>query len=306
MGSFLATRLVYGAISVFAATVVVFILTHLSGDPAVLMLPSDASRAEIEAFRVQQGWDDPLPVQYVRFLRGAVQGDFGTSLRHGDPALELVLQHFPATLQLTAAALLLTVIISVPLGVIAAYRRGTWIDFSSLFFAAFGQATPNFWLGIMLVYLLAVQLPIFPTSGRGTILHLVLPSICLSLTVMAMLTRLTRTTMLEVLNEDFIRTARGKGLAERTVLQKHALSNVMIPVITVIGLRAGYLLGGAVVIETVFAWPGVGFFTLQAIRNADFPVVQAAVFTLAVAIIIINLIADMLYAVFDPRIRYGQ
>jgi peptide/nickel transport system permease protein len=299
-------RALFGFISVVAASVVVFILTRLSGDPAVLMMPVDATFDEIERFRERMGWNDPLLRQYGRFAWSALQGDFGTSLRHGQPAFQMVIGHLPATLQLAFTSLFIAVVIAVPLGIITASKRGRAVDTGGLLFAAFGQSVPNFWLAIMLISFLSVEHRILPVSGRGGWQHLVLPSTTIAVGVMAIVLRLTRTSMLEVISEDYIRTARGKGLPEWKILIKHAARNIMIPVVTVVGLRLGYILGSAVVVETVFAWPGVGYFTLQAIRNADFPVVQASVFVLAVCIIIINLVVDLLYAVLDPRIRLQE
>lgn len=296
-------RLVFGFVSVVAASIVVFVLTRLSGDPAVLMMPVDATIMEIEAFRERMGWNDPWLVQYGRFVIGALQGDFGTSLRHNQPAFGMVMSHMPATLQLAFTSMAIAIIVAVPLGIITAAKRGTWVDGLGQLFATFGQSVPNFWLAIMLIWFLAVEQRLLPVAGRGTPLHLILPSITIAVGVIAIVMRLTRTSMLEVISEDYIRTARGKGLPEWLILLKHAARNILIPVVTIVGLRFGYILGSAVVVETVFAWPGVGYFTLQAIRNADYPIVQASVFVLAVSIILINLIVDLLYAALDPRIR---
>ena len=299
----ISRRLMFGFIAVIAASMVVFVLTRLSGDPAVLMMPVDATIMEIEAFRERMGWNDPWLIQYARFVWGALQGDFGTSLRHNQPAFQMVIDHMPATLQLAFTAMLIAIVVAVPIGIITAAKRGTWVDGLGQLFATFGQSVPNFWLAIMLISFLAVEHRLLPVAGRGTVLHLVLPSLTIAVGVIAIVMRLTRTSMLEIVTEDYIRTARGKGLPEWRILIKHAARNVMIPVVTIVGLRFGYILGSAVVVETVFAWPGVGYFTLQAIRNADYPIVQASVFVLAVCIIVINLIVDLLYATLDPRIR---
>lgn len=299
----ISRRMMFGFIAVVAASMVVFVLTRLSGDPAVLMMPVDATITEIEAFRERMGWNDPWIIQYARFAWGALQGDFGTSLRHSQPAFSMVMDHMPATLQLAFTAMAIAIVVAVPVGIITAAKRGTWIDGLGQLFSTFGQSVPNFWLAIMLIAFLAVEHRLLPVAGRGTVLHLVLPSLTIAVGVIAIVMRLTRTSMLEIVTEDYIRTARGKGLPEWRILIKHAARNVMIPVITIVGLRFGYILGSAVVVETVFAWPGVGYFTLQAIRNADYPIVQASVFVLAVCIIVINLIVDLLYATLDPRIR---
>ncbi len=299
----ISRRLMFGFIAVIAASMVVFVLTRLSGDPAVLMMPVDATIMEIEAFRERMGWNDPWLIQYARFVWGALQGDFGTSLRHNQPAFQMVMDHMPATLQLAFTAMVIAIVVAVPVGIITAAKRGTWVDGLGQLFATFGQSVPNFWLAIMLISFLAVEHRLLPVAGRGTVLHLVLPSLTIAVGVIAIVMRLTRTSMLEIVTEDYIRTARGKGVPEWRILIKHAARNVMIPVVTIVGLRFGYILGSAVVVETVFAWPGVGYFTLQAIRNADYPIVQASVFVLAVCIIAINLIVDLLYATLDPRIR---
>jgi peptide/nickel transport system permease protein len=242
-------------------------------------------------------------VQYWRFLTRAVHGDFGVSLRHGQSSLPLIAARLPATLQLTVTAMALAIVLAVPLGVLAATHRGGKLDLLAMGVALFGQSVPNFWLAIMMILLFAVSWGILPTSGRGGVAHLVMPAVAIAINLMALLTRLVRTTMIEVLSEDYVRTGRGKGLRELAVVARHALPNALIPLVTVVGLQFGYILGGAVVIETIFTWPGVGLFTIQAILNRDYPVVQAAVFVLATGVVLINLIVDLLYVWLDPRIR---
>jgi len=303
MTAFIVQRALTSIIVVFGVSVVTFFLTFLSGDPAELMLPTGATPEQMAQFRREWGFDDPIYVQYGRFLSRAVQGDLGVSLRHGQPALPLIAERLPATLQLTVTAMLLAIGLAVPLGVVSATHRGGPIDLVAMGVALAGQAVPNFWLAIMMILLFAVSLGWLPTSGRGGIEHVVLPAVAIAINLMALLTRLVRSTMLDVLSEDYVRTARAKGLGEFVVLARHALRNAMIPLVTVIGLQFGYILGGAVVIETVFTWPGVGLFTVQAITNRDYPVVQAAVMILATAVVLINLIVDLLYAYLDPRIR---
>jgi ABC-type dipeptide/oligopeptide/nickel transport system permease component len=232
-----------------------------------------------------------------------VQGDLGTSLRHGTPALPLIVDRLPATFQLTVTAMLIAIGLAIPLGVISATNRGKLIDLLTMAIALVGQAVPNFWLAIMGILLFSVTLGWLPTSGRGSWLHLVMPAAMLATGLMALLTRITLSSMLEILSEDYVRTARAKGLRPWAVLTGHALRNALIPLVTVIGLQFGYILGGAVVIETVFTWPGVGLFTIQAITNRDYPVVQAAVLILSSAVVIINLLVDLLYGLLDPRIR---
>jgi ABC-type dipeptide/oligopeptide/nickel transport system permease component len=301
--AYVVQRLLLATLVVFGVSIVTFFLTFLSGDPAVLMLPPDASAEQIIRFRRDWGFDDPIVVQYGRFLGRALQGDMGTSLRHGTPALPLIAERLPATLQLTVTAMVVAILLAIPLGVVSATHRGSPIDLLTMTVALVGQAVPNFWLSIMAILLFAVTLGWLPTSGRGSWLHVVMPAGVLAIGLMALLTRLARSTMLEVLSEDYVRTARAKGLRERAVLSGHALRNALIPLVTVIGLQFGYILGGAVVVETVFTWPGVGLFTIQAITNRDYPVVQAAVLILSSAVVLINLLVDLLYGLLDPRIR---
>lgn len=305
MSRFIVRRLLLSVFVIVATSFVVFAMTFLSGDPAVLMLSPEATGADIEQFRERMGFNDPFLVQYFRFAKDAVRGDFGTSLRHHIPCLPLVLKRLPATLELSILAMALTLAVGIPLGLIAAVKRGSGTDAFAMVLAAFGQSMPNFWLGILLIFLFAVRLRWLPTSGRGGFEHLVLPAVAMALNMTALVTRLVRSTMLDVLSEDYIRTARGKGLRESVVLARHALRNALIPVVTVVGLQFGYILGGAVVIETVFSWPGVGLLTINAIYNRDFPLVQAAVFVLAIAIVLINTFVDILYSFLDPRIRLG-
>jgi len=306
MPAYIIRRLFQSIIVLITISVIVFSLTFLSGDPAVLMVSPEATAEDVERFREQAGFNDPILVQYSRFFSDAIRGDFGTSLRHNQPSLPLVIERLPATLQLSLFAIFLTVIIAIPLGVIAAWNRGSWIDNFAMGFAVFGQSVPNFWLGIMLIFFFAVRLHVLPTSGRGGFRFLILPGMAMAFNLMAAITRLVRSTMLDVLSQDYIRTAHGKGLSSRGVMVKHGLRNALIPVVTVVALQFGYILGGAVVIETVFSWPGIGLLTIQAIYNRDFPLVQAAVFVLAVFIILINLGVDIMYPYLDPRIRIDE
>lgn len=303
MTAYIVQRVLLAVLVVLGVSVITFFLTFLSGDPAVLMLPPDASSEQIARFRRDWGFDRPIIEQYASFMIRALQGDLGTSLRHGTPALPLITDRLPATFQLTLTAMLLAIGLAIPLGVISATNRGKLIDLLTMAVALLGQALPNFWLAIMAILLFAVTLGWLPTSGRGTWLHLVLPAGVLATGLMALLTRITRSSMLEILSEDYVRTARAKGLPHWAVLSRHALRNALIPLVTVIGLQFGYILGGAVVVETVFTWPGVGLFTIQAITNRDYPVVQAAVLILSTAVVIINLLVDLLYGLLDPRIR---
>jgi peptide/nickel transport system permease protein len=300
---YIAARLATAVLVILGVSVVSFFLTFLTGDPAEIMLPPGATAAQIEKFRAEWGFDDPLIVQYWRFLKRAVHGDFGVSLRHGQQSLPLIAARLPATLQLTVTAMLLAIVLAVPLGVLAATHRGGPIDLLAMGVALVGQSVPNFWLAIMMILLFAVSWGLLPTSGRGGVAHVVMPAVAIAINLMALLTRLVRSTMIEMLSEDYVRPARAKGLRELFVTSRHALPNALIPLVTVIGLQFGYILGGAVVIETIFTWPGVGLFTIQAILNRDYPVVQASVFILATAVVLINLTVDLLYVWLDPRIR---
>lgn len=303
MRRYIAARLATAILVIFGVSIISFLLTFLTGDPAEIMLPPGATAQQIAHFRAEWGFDDPLPAQYWRFLRRAVQGDFGISLRHGQSSLPLIAARLPATLQLTVTAMLLAIVLAVPLGVLAATHRGGKLDVLAMAVSLLGQSVPNFWLAIMMILLFAVSWGLLPTSGRGGLAHVVMPAAAIAINLMALLTRLVRTTMIEVLAEDYVRTGRGKGLRELAVVTRHALPNALIPLVTVVGLQFGYILGGAVVIETVFTWPGVGLFTIQAILNRDYPVVQASVFILATAVVLLNLAVDLLYVWLDPRIR---
>jgi ABC-type dipeptide/oligopeptide/nickel transport system permease component len=266
-------------------------------------LPPDASAEDVERFRQQMGFNDPVVVQYLRFLRGALQGNFGESLRHGEPAMALVLERLPATFELAGAGLLIAVSLAIPAGILSAVRRNSPIDYVSTVVALLGQAMPTFWLGIMLILVFSVQLGWLPSSGRGDVEHLILPAVTLGLFTTARITRLTRSGMLEVLGQDYIRTARAKGVGEPPVVWKHALRNASIPIVTIVGIELGTLLGGSVITETIFAWPGVGRLSVQAIFNRDYPVVQAAVFILATTFVVVNFLVDVTYTYLDPRIR---
>jgi len=303
MNSYLVRRLWQSVLVLFGVSVVVFLILHLTGDPAALLLPPDATAEDIARFRKSMGFDDPVAVQYVRFLKGALRGDFGESLRHGEPAMGLVVERMPATFELAGAALLLALCLAIPAGIISAVKRNTLVDYVSTVVALLGQAMPTFWLGIMLILVFSVRLSWLPSSGRGDLQHLILPAITLGLFTTARITRLTRSGMLEVLGQDYIRTARAKGVSEPPVVWKHALKNASIPIVTIVGIELGTLLGGSVITETIFAWPGVGRLSVQAIFNRDYPVVQAAVFLLASTFVIVNLLVDVVYTYLDPRIR---
>jgi peptide/nickel transport system permease protein len=303
MRAYIAGRLATAVLVIFGVSIVSFFLTFLTGDPAEIMLPPGATTEQMAKFRAEWGFDKPIHEQYWRFLSRAVQGDFGVSLRHGQAALPLIADRLPATFQLTVTAMLLAIGLAVPLGILSATHRGGPLDIGAMLLALVGQSVPGFWLAIMMILLFAVSWGLLPTSGRGGPEHIVMPACAIAINLMALLTRLVRSSMLEVLGEDYVRTARAKGLANAIVLSQHAFRNALIPLVTVIGLQFGYILGSAVVIETVFTWPGVGLFTIQAITNRDYPVVQASVFILATAVVLINLTVDLAYGWLDPRIR---
>jgi peptide/nickel transport system permease protein len=306
MLQYLFKRLWHTVYVIIGISVISFFFIHLSGDPVMLMLPADASNQEIEDLRQQLGFNDPIYVQYLRFAWQALRGEFGQSLYYKIPAMQLILERLPASLELAVAAMLIALVVAVPIGIISAVRRGSLLDMGSMFGALFGLSMPHFWLGIMLIMIFSVKLGWLPTSGRGTLAHLIMPSVALGLSLMAMFARLTRSVMLEVLSLDYIRTARSKGLKERVVVAKHAFKNALIPLVTVAGMQFGFLLGGTVIIETVFAWPGVGRLVVQAIFNRDYPLVQAVVLVLAVIFVAVNFIVDMLYMYLDPQISYFE
>ena len=305
MTAFLVRRLVRTIVVLWGVTTIVFVVTRLSGDPIALIVPPEAPRAEIERVRAQFGFDRPLPVQYGIFIRRAVVGDFGQSIRQRQPAMRLALDRLPATLQLAAWSFLFAVVVGVPLGIIAGVRPRSLWDNVTMTVAVVGQAVPTFYLGILLIIFVAVRLGWLPVGGRGDWKTLVLPVVTLGTYAMASIARLTRSAMLEVMSQDYVRTARAKGLSEWAVTLRHGFRNALIPVVTIMGLQFGTLLGGAVVTETIFAWPGLGLLAINGIGSRDYPVVQAAVFLAAVSFVIINLVVDLLYSQLDPRIRYA-
>ncbi len=290
---------------VLAVSFIVFGMIFLVGDPAVLMMPPEATEQEIANFRHAYGFDDPFIVQYGRFLGNALHGDLGKSIRFRISALDLVLERLPATLQLSGVSMLFATLIALPLGILSALRRNSMVDYVASVLAVIGQSMPNYGLGFMLVYLVAVKWRLLPTSGGPGLEFVILPALTIAIAVMALITRMVRSTMLEVLNEDYIRTARAKGLKEKAVILRHALRNALLPVITIIALQFGHILGGAVVVETIYAWPGLGLLTINAIYGRDYPVVQASVFFLSISFVVINLIVDISYQFLDPRVRQG-
>jgi peptide/nickel transport system permease protein len=306
MRAYVLRRLRQSAVTLLGVSLFVFlILRVLPGDPARMLLPDGAPESAVEALNRHLGLREPLYVQYGLFLRSVFLGDFGQSFQYRSPALRVVVERLPATIQLTLAAMALTVLFGVSIGIVAAVRRGTRYDYAGTVLAVLGQSLPNFWLGIMLILLFGVTLRWLPTSGFTSWWHLILPAVTLAAFPTALVARLTRSSMLEILSREFIRTGRAKGLAERAVVLRHALRNAAIPVLTVIGLQIGSLLGGAVITESVFAWPGMGKLIVDAIFSRDFPVVQTVLILSATVFVVINLAVDLLYTVLDPRIRYS-
>jgi peptide/nickel transport system permease protein len=311
MINYIIRRLLQSILVVLGVTVLVYFILFQTGDPTFLSVSENASKEDIERTRHALGYDRPWYVQYADYMSGLLRGDFGTSLRQGRPAFEVVTEKLPATLELTVAALALSLVVALPAGIISATRRNSIWDNVAKLGALIGQSVPVFFLGVMLLYIFGGQLGWFPIGGKGQggpldeLKHLVLPAVTLAAVSMARNTRLVRSNMLEVLSQDYVRTARAKGLREHGVIIRHALKNSLIPVVTIIGLDFGVLLGGAVVTETVFAWPGVGSMAVRAIGQKDFPVVVAAVTILSLLFVGINLFVDLLYGYLDPRIRYG-
>ena len=306
MRTYILRRVAQSALTLLGVSVLVFIILRvLPGDPARMLLPDGAPESAVAELNRQLGLREPLIVQYGLFLRSVAQGDFGQSFQYRAPALRVVLERLPATVQLTVVAMLVTIAAGVSLGIITAVLRGTRYDVAGTILAVLGQSLPNFWLGIMLILFFGVALRWLPTSGFTSWTSLVLPAVTLAAFPTALVARLTRSSMLEILNRDYIRTGRAKGLAEQSVVLRHALRNAAIPVLTVIGLQIGALLGGAVITESVFAWPGMGKLIVDAIFFRDFPVVQTVLILSATVFVAINLLVDLLYTVIDPRIRYS-
>jgi len=297
-------QIVQAAIVLLNVSLVVFVLVRIvPGDPARLMLGMEASEEAVQAARAQFGFDRPLYVQYAQFVGGALRGDLGQSVRFRRPVGELLRESFPATLELAVAATAIALVLAVPAGIYAAVHRDGVLDRLLMAGALIGQAMPIFWLGIMLITLFSVRLGWLPTSGRGSLAQLVMPSVTLSTYVMALLARLTRSNMLDVLREQYVRTARAKGLRETVIVHKHALMSAALPIVTVLGLQVGALLSGAVVTETVFNWPGIGTLALRAIQQRDYPVVQGVVLVSAALFVLINGMVDLAYRYLDPRVR---
>jgi peptide/nickel transport system permease protein len=323
MWTFIIRRLLQSAIVVIGVTLITFTALQMSGDPTYLYVSERATDAEIQRTREALGFDKPLPEQYLTFLGKLVQGDFGNSLSYKRPAIEAVMDALPATLELTLFAMLLAIVVAIPLGVIASLNRGSPVDGTVMTIGMLGQSIPSFWLGIMMIMFFGLQLRILPISGHvpfimplvqgnfvqaftnlpQALYYLIMPGFAVAFYSISRNARLVRSSMLEVLGQDFVRTARSKGISERAVVIRHALRNAWLPVVTMIGLEFGFLIGGVVVVEMVFSWPGIGRLVFNAINQRDIPVVQAAVVVLALVFIALNLIVDLVYAKIDPRVK---
>ncbi len=325
MWTMIARRLLQSIFVITGVTVITFIALHMAGDPTYLYVSERASEQEIQETRIKLGFDRPLYVQYLSFLGGLVRGDLGTSLTYKTSALDVVLAHFPATIELTIVAMIIAIGLAIPLGVIAALNRGTAVDGGIMTLAIFGQSIPSFWLGIMLILFVGLWLQWLPISGHVPLIvplfagdfwgalrslpealtYLIMPAVTVAFFSLSRNARLVRSSMLEVLSQDYVRTARAKGLAEPQVVTGHALRNAWLPVVTMVGLEFGFMLSGVVVVETIFSWPGVGRLVFNAINQRDIPLVQAAVIVFAVVFVLLNLVVDLIYARLDPRIRLG-
>ena len=302
---YIVRRLLWAVMVLVGVSVATFLLVHLTGDPTALYIGMESRQQDYEILRHAMGFDRPLHEQYWRFFSGAIRGDFGLSLRHQMPTLPLVLEKLPATVQLTLAAMAFAVAIALPLGIFSALKKDSLLDTVCMIVALSGQCIPTFWLGIMLIVIFAVQLHLLPAYGRTDWRSLILPSLTLGAWAMARTARLTRSSMLEVLRQDYLRTARAKGLMEQVVILRHALKNAAIPIVTAISLDLGNLLSGAIITEAVFAYPGLGRLVVEAVINKDIPMIQAVVFVVGAIFVIVNIVTDLFYVVLDPRIRLG-
>jgi ABC-type dipeptide/oligopeptide/nickel transport system permease component len=303
MATYVLRRLFHGLIVVLGVSVIVFLMLRLSGDPVSMLMPETATESERAAFRAAQGFDDPLPLQFARFLGNAIQGDFGKSFRSNRPALEAVLAAVPASFQVGALAMVLTLLVAFPLGILAARYRNSPVDRAAVLVSTLGQTVPSFWLALMLILFFSVGLGWLPVSGSTQPTSVILPAIALAARPIGRITRLVRSSVLEVQEREYVTTARAKGLGEMTILRRHVLRNALIPLTTLTILDLGDMISGAVVIETVFAWPGVGRLITSSIYGRDYSIVQAAVFLIAILWVVLNLLVDLLYPRLDPRIR---
>jgi len=306
MHRYFLSKLAQSLLLLFGVLFLVFMMVRVTGDPSALMMPRESSPEQIEAFREKMGFNDPVLVQFSDFIAGAIVGDFGNSLHFKTAAMPLILERLPATVQLASVGLLIAMVIGIPIGLVGGFTPGSLVDSIGRFIALLGQSVPNFWLGLMMILYFGVKLGWFPTFGRDQWNSVVMPAFVLGLPVLGQIVRLTRSAVLEIRGEDYIRTAKSKGLEPKTIYIKHVLRNVAIPLISVIGVQFGYMLGGSIYIEAIFSWPGMGGLLEQSIGWRDFPLVQAiAVFT-SVIVLALNILTDLTYSIIDPRIRYGR
>jgi ABC-type dipeptide/oligopeptide/nickel transport system permease component len=303
MQRYVLRRILQSLLTLLVLSMIIFVVCRLTGDPVVLMLPDDASHEEIAQLRTALGLDRPLPVQYWRFLRNAVLGDFGRSIKGQVPVLDLIKDRFPNSIRLGLASMLITVVLAFPLGVMAAVKKGTAVDTLANLVAVLGQSLPQFWVGIVLIQLFAVHLRWLPVAGTGSVWHYILPAFTLGWFLVAGIMRLLRSSLLDVLDSEFVKLARIKGVSGRSVVWKHALKNAIMPVLTFAAIYLAILITGAILVETVFAWPGIGQLIYQGIVYRDFPVIQAVVLLTALIVVSVNFIVDIAYAYLDPRIR---
>lgn len=304
VGKYIMRRLLQIIPVLFIISFIVFCLVYVAGDPVALMLPEDASQEDILQLRESLGLNEPFYIQYFNYMVGLAQLDFGESFRYNTSALPIVLERLPATIELAVAAMIVAIMIAIPLGIWSATKKNSAIDVVATGGAVIWKAMPNFWLGIMLILIFSVMLGWFPVSGRGTWSHLILPAITLGTGIAAEMTRFIRSSMLEIMNQDYVRTARSKGLKEFFVIHKHAFRNALIPVVTITALQTSTVVGGTLITESVFSWPGLGQLLIQAVNTRDMAIVQASVFIIAFIVIAMNLLADILYKLLNPRITF--
>ncbi|MGA1119122.1 MAG: nickel ABC transporter permease [bacterium] len=304
MGNFLLRRLLLLIPVLWGVATLVFLLLHfIPGDPVDLMLGDSALGTDRETLRDQLGLNDPLIVQYLRYFGDLLQGDWGTSLFSKKPVFEEIMERVPATMELMFGAMVVTILVAMPLGLIAAVNKGTWIDQGAMIFSLLGVSIPNFWLGPMLILLFSIHFDLLPVNERGGLEHLILPALTLGTSLASILARITRSSVVETLQAEYIRTARSKGISELRILFRHAVRNALIPIVTVIGLQVGVLLSGAIITEAIFDWPGLGNLLISAINSRNYPLVQGCVLFIAGSYVMVNLVIDLLYAYLDPRIR---
>ncbi|MEL0159858.1 MAG: nickel ABC transporter permease [Deltaproteobacteria bacterium] len=304
MGNFLLRRLLLLIPVLWGVATLVFLLLHfIPGDPVDLMLGDSALGTDRETLRDQLGLNDPLIVQYLRYFGDLLQGDWGTSLFSKKPVFEEIMERVPATMELMLGAMVVTILVAMPLGLIAAVNKGSWIDQGAMIFSLLGVSIPNFWLGPMLILLFSIHFDLLPVNERGGLEHLILPALTLGTSLASILARITRSSVVETLQAEYIRTARSKGISELRILFRHALRNALIPIVTVIGLQVGVLLSGAIITEAIFDWPGLGNLLISAINSRNYPLVQGCVLFIAGSYVMVNLVIDLLYAYLDPRIR---